>query len=80
MKTAISLPNDLFEAAERLVRESGRSRSELYAQALREYLLRQSPNELTDRLNAVLDAAGESEQEERFVDEAARGALACIDW
>jgi metal-responsive CopG/Arc/MetJ family transcriptional regulator len=80
MKIGISLPDELFKAAERLVRESGRSRSEVYAQALREYVLRHSSDEVTTRLNAVLDVAGESEDEERFVDEAARRALSHSEW
>lgn len=42
MKTVISIPDDLFEAAEQVRRQSGESRSALYAAAIRSYLLRQS--------------------------------------
>lgn len=42
MKTAVSIPNDLFEAAEQVRRQSGESRSALYAAAIRSYLLRRS--------------------------------------
>lgn len=38
MKTAISLPDDLFKAADELASKQGRSRSELYALALTEFL------------------------------------------
>ena len=38
MKTAISLPDALFEAAEQYAQDKGMSRSELYAQALAYFL------------------------------------------
>lgn len=38
MKTAISIPDKEFESAEKLARRLGKSRSQLYTQALRSYL------------------------------------------
>lgn len=38
MKTAISIPDTLFEAAEKLARQRKISRNELYTQALSEFL------------------------------------------
>ena len=38
MKTAISLPDSVFEEAEMLAQQLGLSRSELYAKALQAYL------------------------------------------
>lgn len=38
MKTAISLPDPLFQAAEQFAEEKGLSRSELYARAIQFYL------------------------------------------
>lgn len=38
MKTAISIPDNVFESAERLARHLGKSRSELYTQAITNYL------------------------------------------
>ena len=60
MKIAISIPDAVFEAAERLVHERGIARSRLYAEALREYLAAQGPEAITARLNAVYEqeAAG----------------------
>lgn len=80
MKTAISLPDELFEAVERLVRRSRRHRSEVYADALREYVARHTPDEVTDALNAVVEQIGESTKETRFTDEAARKVLAATEW
>jgi metal-responsive CopG/Arc/MetJ family transcriptional regulator len=59
MKTAVSVPDDVFERVERLARRAGRSRSEVYSAALREYVARHGPDEVTDALNAVVEAAGE---------------------
>lgn len=53
MKTAISLPDDLFERAERAARELGMSRSELYATALREYLSERRLGDVTAQLDAL---------------------------
>ena len=80
MKTAISLPDELFEAVERLVRRSRRHRSEVYADALREYVARHTPDEVTDALNAVVEQIGDSAKETRFTDEAARKVLAATEW
>jgi metal-responsive CopG/Arc/MetJ family transcriptional regulator len=51
MKTAVSIPDDLFEEAERLARRSNISRSELYANALRELLVHD--REITNTLDRV---------------------------
>jgi hypothetical protein len=56
MKTAVSLPDALFEAADQLARQLGKSRSQLYAEALREYLERHQDEDITRRLNEIYDA------------------------
>ncbi|MBW4544713.1 MAG: hypothetical protein KME25_09770 [Symplocastrum torsivum CPER-KK1] len=53
MKTAISIPDPLFEAAEQFAKRVGLSRSELYAVALREYLQAHKQDQLTKQLDAV---------------------------
>ena len=53
MKTAISLPDNLFQEADGYARSAGISRSELYALALTEYLARREEARITQRLNAV---------------------------
>lgn len=55
MKTAISLPDAVFRAAERQAKRSGKSRSQLYAEALAEYLSRHAPDEETAAMNRVVD-------------------------
>jgi metal-responsive CopG/Arc/MetJ family transcriptional regulator len=56
MKTAISLPDDLFAAAEALAGRLGVSRNELYTTAVAEFLAKHTTSELTDRLNRVYAA------------------------
>lgn len=60
MKTAISIPDPIFEAAEQLVSRTGVSRSELYATAVAEYLARHRATGVRERLDAVYDIDAEA--------------------
>ena len=53
MKTAISIPNPLFELAEEIAKQLRISRSELYAKALAEYLRSYQRTSITERLNQI---------------------------
>lgn len=53
MKTAISLPDVLFESADSLARRLGLSRSRLVAMALEEFLAKHRTARVTERLDAV---------------------------
>ena len=53
MKTAVSVPDDLFRMAEATARRLRVSRSQLYAKAIAEFLERQRGNAITERLNDV---------------------------
>jgi hypothetical protein len=53
MKTAISIPDVLFAAVERLARQLGISRSELFARAMKAFLAKNSEVGVTEKLNAV---------------------------
>jgi metal-responsive CopG/Arc/MetJ family transcriptional regulator len=53
MKTAVSMPDDLFRRAEAAARRLRVSRSELYARAIEEFLKAQQGNAITERLNDV---------------------------
>jgi predicted transcriptional regulator len=59
MKTAISVPDEVFKQAERLARRQGRSRSELYSAAVREYVARHAPDDVTDALDRVVEDLGQ---------------------
>ena len=53
MKTAVSLPDDLFRQADAVARRLRVSRSQLYATAISEFLKQQHGNTITERLNDV---------------------------
>lgn len=53
MKVAISLPDSVFDAAELLAQELSMSPSQLYAQALAEFLQARGATAVTAKLNEV---------------------------
>ena len=53
MKTAISIPDDLFRAAERTARRKGLTRSRLYAEAIRLYLASEGGSGVTEKLDEI---------------------------
>jgi metal-responsive CopG/Arc/MetJ family transcriptional regulator len=55
MKTAISLPDALYEDAEQTARAMGIPRSQLYARAVSEFIQRHKREEITLRLNDVYE-------------------------
>ena len=56
MKTAISLPDDLFASAEALAQRLGLSRSRLFATAVAEFVARHQSRKVIERLDAVYSA------------------------
>jgi len=78
MKIAVSVPNEVFERAERLAKRLKVSRSELYSRALREYLARHSPDEVKQTLDALCDELDTGADD--FVREASRRVLEASDW
>lgn len=53
MKTAISIPDALFQAADQLAARLGLSRSELYARAVAHWVAQHQADTVTAQLNAV---------------------------
>ena len=78
MKTAISLPDAVFRAAERHAKRTQKSRSQLYAEALAEYLSRHSPEEVTEAMNRVVDQLNAAH--DPFVLAAAHSVLQRAEW
>lgn len=78
MKTAVSIPDDVFAKAERLARRAGRKRSEVYSAALREYVARHAPDEVTEAMNRV--CAEIEDEPDSFLAEAARRQLEQTEW
>jgi predicted transcriptional regulator len=60
MKTAISLPDDLFHAVEAKARSLKISRSNLFAQAAREFIEKRQPaGDATDAWNRAIARSGQ---------------------
>ncbi len=78
MKTAISLPDSVFDEAERLARDLGLARSQLYAAALVEYIARHRNSTVTAELDAVY-AAELSDLDPAFAENALR-TLRDTEW
>ena len=78
MKIAVSIPDGTFERAERLARRHQRSRSEVYAAALDEYVARHAPDEVTDTMNRVCEEVGD--ENNSFLAAAGRLALNRVEW
>lgn len=53
MKTAISIPDKLFRAAEQFAKSHGFSRSQLFAEAVAQYLEQHPSGHITKQLNEV---------------------------
>jgi len=78
MKTAVSIPDDVFERVDRFARRAKRTRSDVFSAALREYMARHSADEITEALNRAIDANGNERDE--FAAQAARRTLEKTEW
>jgi metal-responsive CopG/Arc/MetJ family transcriptional regulator len=78
MKTVVSIPDKVFERAERLARRTKKSRSQLFSDALKEYVARHAPDDVTEAMNRVCDEIGDTRDE--FVAAAARRTLERSEW
>lgn len=78
MKTAISIPDEIFEDAERLAKRLKQSRSEVYSRALAEYLARHAPDQVTEQMDRVVEEL--AEPVDGFVSAAARRLLGRTEW
>jgi predicted transcriptional regulator len=78
MKTAVSIPDDVFQDAERLASRLQTSRSKLYARALAEFVARHDDDRVTALMDqAVREAGGQADD---FLDVAAKQALQRAEW
>jgi metal-responsive CopG/Arc/MetJ family transcriptional regulator len=77
MKTAISIPDDVFAQADALARRLNTSRSELYSRAVREYVARNSADQVTEMLDLLVE---EGTVDSGFSSEAARRTLEHSEW
>lgn len=78
MKTAISIPDPLFNQAEELARQTGKSRSQVYQEALREYLLRRDLGAVTEAMDRALAEIDQSS--DPWLSQTSRQALERSEW
>ncbi len=78
MKTAVSIPDEVLQAAERLARRTGKSRSQLFSAAIREYVARHTPDEVTEAMDRV--CAELKRPTDKFVSSASRRVLERTEW
>ena len=78
MKTAISVPDEIFQEGERLARRMKKSRSQLYSEAMAEYVARHDPEAVTAKMDEVCEALGH--REDSWLDEAVRQVLERVEW
>ncbi len=55
MKTAVSIKDKVFQNAEKFAKKAKISRSQLYSDALEEYLAKRDEQALIDQINAVCE-------------------------
>jgi len=78
MKTAVSIPDDVFDKAERLARRMKKSRSQLFRNALEEYVDRHAPDRVTEAMDEVCAEIGMGA--DSFVSTASRCILERNEW
>ena len=79
MKTAVSIPDDVFKEAERLARRTKQTRSRVFSEAVREYVARHSPDEVIEQINQACGEIGQAE-EDGFTTSAVRTILERSEW
>ena len=78
MKTAVSIPDEVFKKADRLARRMKKSRSELFSRALAEYLARHAPDHVTEQIDNVCAEIGV--EADGFSTAASRRVLKKVEW
>jgi metal-responsive CopG/Arc/MetJ family transcriptional regulator len=80
VKTAISLADGLFEAAERLAKRLGISRSELYQRAIRAFLEKNGQEAVTAQLDEIYSAQPDASRLDEALERVQRISLPQDDW
>jgi predicted transcriptional regulator len=78
MKTAVSLPDEVFENAERLASRLKVSRSELYARALQDFVRRHAPDAVTEAYDQICSEI--DSQSDPFTRRATRATFKRGEW
>jgi predicted transcriptional regulator len=80
MKTAISIPDGLFEAAERLAAQLGVSRSRLFQMAIAAFLEEHRQDRVTEALDGIYGSGGERAEVDAVLKHLQGASIAREDW
>ncbi len=80
MKTAISIPDPIFEAAEKLARRLGVSRSHLYSKAIDAFVEKYRYSGVREQLDAVYAVDPEAGRLDPEVEELQAQSMVKEDW
>ena len=78
MKTAISIPDAIYSEAEQLSRRLKKSRSQIYTEAVTEYIARHDPEAVTEAMNRICDVV--DTKPDLALAAAARRTLEAVEW
>ena len=78
MKTALSIPDNVFKRGERLARRLHTSRSQLYARALADFVVQHEDDQITASMNEVVRQVGA--ETDPFTRRAASQTLRRVEW
>jgi metal-responsive CopG/Arc/MetJ family transcriptional regulator len=80
MKTAISIPDNLFNDAEITAKQLGLARSQLYVKAIKEFIEHHNKDKITEKLNALYSQPGEIKEISEIALESLREATKNDSW
>lgn len=80
MKTAVSIPDKVFNDAERLVARFKTSRSELYSRAVAEFIARHDEDSVTQALDEVARNINADPSDTQMTTAAASAILRQVEW
>ena len=80
MKTAISIPDPIFESAEKLAKRLGISRSQLYSDAVDALIEKYRYSGVTEQLNAIYETNPEASRLEKDLEELQSQSLTGEEW
>lgn len=80
MKTAISVPDEIFKRVEQRAAQLGVSRSQFYATAAANYLEELERSSLTAKINEALELAGQDVDESLVTSYSRRRLAADDEW
>ena len=80
MKTAISVPDDVFKKVDRAAKRLGISRSELFTRAVRKFMVAERDAAISASYDEAFSDGADDPKAARFRRAAARKTLLSVEW